>query len=1012
GNSLPGDDPLTLSQLETFARDFLDRHQALLGEWSGKIELDEQASGRRRNGVWQLVFRQTVDGVRVENARFDFHVNGGNLVAFGTSRWGRLTTDGRPGISHEQARARIEAYIGYDGSVEHVEESPPELTLLAVDPRRGDSPEAWNGSRGEGIAHTLVWRLSFRVPGEIALWTGEVDAHTGEIVAFYDAAHYASVRGGVFPISADGDCAGGGCDFPLPLPFADYTEDGQSELTTDDFGAFQCVNSGSSFETNLSGPYVNIDETCGPVSEVGICSDPLDLGLKAGENCEVAPGRSAGNTAAARTAFYQVNRAAQAARAYLPENSWLNSPVTTNTNVNNTCNASWGGEINMFRAGNGCGNTGENQGVLVHEWGHGFDQNDGGGYDNTSEAYADVVSIFWSRDGCIGPGFFVDGRTCSGYGDTCQSCTGVRDHDYARRQSGSPATPAVFVDPRCGSGGGPCGRETHCEAYPIGEAIFDLAVNDLPAMGLDPATAWQHAEKLWYETRTGSGGEIYTCSLPNSDSCSSSSWYQQMRVADDDDGNLDNGTPHAAALFAAFDRHGIACGAAEDPTNQNSSNCPELSAPVLSATAVGTGVELNWAEIANAASYTVLRGDLGCDRQQVIIGSAEAPATSFFDDSVDEDFIAYYRVRPNAANAACSGAVSNCVAIPESAKLANTKHRIVDTGALGNASGRLDPGETIQLPASLYNYGVADATLVSGSLRPLQPDMVRILDDAAVWPDLPQSQEQESLDPHFELTVLPAAQCGQTISVELDYGAQDVPVNTSPIDLSMGVFDRDYLNDQDESIPHVTEEPVISTMVVDDIRTITELDVSISISIFRSTDLVVDLTSPSGTTVRLKNQTSGGTNTRYDRDRQPDGPGTMDDFVGEPLEGTWTLAVSDVVGGPTPNPGTLRSWTLHATVDLPFECTAFECGEPVPSAVPGLLVLSKAGEDLQLDWDQTPGASGYHVLADEAPTLSGPDLAGRTEAATELTLPGEAVGPPGVTFYDVRAVNSCNWEGP
>mgnify|MGYP000600324218 CR=1 FL=1 len=33
--------------------------------------------------------------------------------------------------------------------------------------------------------------------------------------------------------------------------------------------------------------------------------------------------------------------------------------------------------------------------------------------------------------------------------------------------------------------------------------------------------------------------------LPSSDSCAAGSWYQQLRVADDDDADLANGTPHA-----------------------------------------------------------------------------------------------------------------------------------------------------------------------------------------------------------------------------------------------------------------------------------------------------------------------------------------------------------------------------------------------------------------------------------------------------------------------------------
>jgi len=667
----------------------------------------------------------------------------------------------------------------------------------------------------------------------------------------------------------------------------------------------------------------------------------------------------------------------------------------------------------MFRAGNGCGNTGENLGVLVHEWGHGLDDNDGGGFDNTSEAYADVVAIFWSHDGCIGPGFFVDGRTCSGYGDTCLECTGVRDMDWSRRQSGQPATPAGFVDPRCGSGGGPCGRETHCESYPISEAIFDLATIDLPAMGLDQATAWQIAEKLWYETRAGSGGDIYTCSLPDSDSCASSSWYQQMRVADDDDGDLSNGTPHAAALFAAFDRHAIACGAAGDPENQNSGSCPAIAAPVLSATPSGSGVELTWDAVPDAASYTVYRGELGCDAQAVIVGTVDAPATSFFDDNVSQEFIVNYRVRPNGSNPACSGAVSNCVVIPDTAKLVLNSRRVDDSGANGDGDGRLEPGETITLPASLFNYGAADALQVTGTLRALDPRNVRIGRPDANWPDILRNEVQESLAPHFELTVLPSAACGDTLGFDLDSQAAGLDPHTDRFDLVMGVFTRDYVNDQDQNIPHQTSEPVISTITINDVRTIADLDVSIDISAIRSSDFIVEVTSPSGTTVRLKNQTGGGLNTRYDRDRQPDGPGAMTDFNGEPLEGTWTLSIQDVVPGPFPTGSTLLSWTIHAEVEEPFDCAPFSCPDATPGAVPPTMTVEKAGADLVFTWEAAPDADGYNLLADADARLAAPALAGQTAGSTTLTLAGAAAGDAGgIRYYVVRGTNTCHWEGP
>ena len=72
-------------------------------------------------------------------------------------------------------------------------------------------------------------------------------------------------------------------------------------------------------------------------------------------------------------------------------------------------------------------------------------------------------------------------------------------------------------------------------------------------------------------------------------------------VADDDDGDLSNGTPHAAELYAAFKRHEIACGLASAPENQSTSSCPSLAAPVLTVTETGSGTELGWDAVSGAA---------------------------------------------------------------------------------------------------------------------------------------------------------------------------------------------------------------------------------------------------------------------------------------------------------------------------------------------------------------------------------------------------------------------------
>ena len=664
GNDLPSYREITFEKLEALARQFLTDHRALLGDWQADLLFDPSASAHPLDSLWKLVFSQSVDGIPVEGARFEFHLSHGNLVAFGTTSWARVRTSSRPKIDARQAQAILRDDLASAGAppsyLDVAKWSEPHLLFVPLDPRRMDAT-GWDGERGTGLDHALIWRTGFEGSDGQAHWVGEIDAHSGRVIAFYDSTHYERVSGGVFPRSASGDCADDGCETGgFPMPFVDYSVDGTSVRYTGSMGLYACDPFGAIIETRLAGSYVLIDDLCGTVSETTACDAVLDLGLKPEtENCASALS-SPGNTAAARTAFYQINRAAEIGRTYLPNNTWLQGPVSVRTNVDSTCNASWNGQINMYRAGNGCGNTGENQGVLVHEWGHGLDQNDGGGYDNPSEAYADVVAIFRARDSCIGPGF-KPGVNCDGYGDTCLECTGIRDHDWQKRQAGVPATPAGFTQSKCGSGSGPCGRQVHCEAYPLAESIYDLAYRDLPASGLDPDTSWQVAERLWYSSRDGSGGDAFNCSLPSSDSCSVGSWYHGMRLVDDDDGDLSNGTPHAAAIFAAFSRHNLACGLSIDPENQSNSSCPALQPPTLTSEVLTNTVELSWSTIPEAAKYKVFRSDIGCNRQQVVIGETSAPTTTYTDTSLPNGFSVYYRVQARGDNDACESPVSNCL---------------------------------------------------------------------------------------------------------------------------------------------------------------------------------------------------------------------------------------------------------------------------------------------------------------------------------------------------------------
>jgi fibronectin type 3 domain-containing protein len=503
--------------------------------------------------------------------------------------------------------------------------------------------------------------FTLRVSGEPGTWIGMVDAHTGKIHVLYDENKYAQVKGGVYPESDDLICPSG-CEQPnFPMPFADI-DLGGTPITTNAMGLFDCEPAGTVATTTLNGPYVRVNDNCGSISESVTCDDDLDMGLSPGNDCSVPPGSSPGNTPASRSSFYHLNRAKEHAMAWLPANTWLTNKLTDNVNINSNCNAYWNGSVNFYTSGGGCRNTGEIAGVVLHEWGHGFDQNDGGGYDNPSEAYADVSDFMYDHTSCIGRGFWVS-QQCGGYGNPCVDCTGIRDQDWDMRVDHTPSTAAGFIMNNCGGGGGPCGKETHCEGYLGAETIWDLAARDFTAMGLDQATAWQLMDKLWFKSRAGSGDNAYNCSPPNSDGCGSYTWFTKLRNIDDDDGNLDNGTPHAAAIFAAFDRHNIACGSASDDSNQNYSNCPTIAGTTLSGSAGSNSASLSWDAVPDAAYYNILRNDIGCEHSFTLAATVNAPTTTFTDTDLANDFPEYYRVQAVGTNFACDGPVSNCIDI-------------------------------------------------------------------------------------------------------------------------------------------------------------------------------------------------------------------------------------------------------------------------------------------------------------------------------------------------------------
>jgi hypothetical protein len=658
GNTL-GAGAATLTQAEVWAAvsRFVQAHQQQL-----QIDLTELPNpnvGMFENGnVIHVYAQRVVGGIPVRGSGLTALVNHGNLILFALQGWGSLDATIRPTLTSAKAVDTVAEYIKPFTLAGWRQEPHLEIIPLA----RGQNVETVTA--GAGYDYRLAWVVSPFVREDLGTWEALVDATSGELIAFEDKNDYAVRRvvGGVFPVSNDARPPDGLEQPGWPMPFANTVAAGP--FTTTGGVVAGCV--AGSLPTTLAGQFVRMADNCGAVNETTAAND-LDLGISSGTDCVVPAGHSTGDTHSSRTGFYEINRIKEQARGQLPANTWLQQQLQANMNINNTCNAFWNGStINFYRDnGSQCRNTGEIAAVFDHEWGHGMDDNDvNGNISQPQEGIADAFATLRLDNSCVGRGFFKN-QTCGGYGDPCigtplTGCTGVRDADFAQHVSGLPHGINWILSNCPGGGAGPCGRAVHCEGQAVSEMIWDLHARDLMAApyNYDNNTALEIATRIWY---LGSSNiqTYYTCVVGGG--CSANGAYLTFLGVDDDNGNINDGTPHMTAIRGAFERHQIHCttpavidsGCAGGPT----------TAPTVIATPTAGGVSLSWGAVAGASNYFVFRseGVNGCDFGKIKAGQTNG--TTWSDSGLLDGRAYNYGVLPVGANSSCFGRMSVCAPV-------------------------------------------------------------------------------------------------------------------------------------------------------------------------------------------------------------------------------------------------------------------------------------------------------------------------------------------------------------
>ena len=230
------------------------------------------------------------------------------------------------------------------------------------------------------------------------------------------------------------------------------------------------------------------------------------------------------------TGYYHTNLVHDYMKSKFPTFTTMDIPLLTRIDrTDGNCNAFYNGtSINFYTTAGGCNALSQVNTVIYHEYGHGisndFWDTNGSSFDNggMGEGYSDVWSMCITKNPVVGEGFYVN-----------QPASFIRRYDI---------NPKVYPQDLVG--------QVHADGEIIAGAWWDFAVNLSSSMPLSNAVDTMSdiyaASQFGLATGPdGTEGQVY---------------YDILIDAlqyDDDNNNLNDGTPHFLPIVQAFAKHGI-----------------------------------------------------------------------------------------------------------------------------------------------------------------------------------------------------------------------------------------------------------------------------------------------------------------------------------------------------------------------------------------------------------------------------------------------------------------------
>lgn len=295
-----------------------------------------------------------------------------------------------------------------------------------------------------------------------------------------------------------------------------------------------------------------------------------------------------------RSAYFHVNNIHDHMKAVLPSFTGMDSPLPTNVDLTtDNCNAFYdGASINFYAEANDCYSMALIADVPYHEYGHGinhtFYASGGNSYNNGAmdEGYADVWGVSLTLDPVLALGYTIS-----------------NPQSYIRRYDMNKKVYPVDIT-----------GEPHADGEIIAGAWWDTYLqlgNDMPQTMTLFAEAYAGYQAVAADGQEGPA-------------------FRQVLIdalqADDDDGNLLNGTPHGTAITEAFRIHGITLLAGFDIVHTPQEAEPTATPITISASATIDGlftqylqgVQLNY-RVNNGAWQQQMMTNVGGDNYETQI---------------------------------------------------------------------------------------------------------------------------------------------------------------------------------------------------------------------------------------------------------------------------------------------------------------------------------------------------------------------------------------------------------